>query len=203
MNQLGQRASELSDSNLELSARYYEIHLYESYRGNSDIVLYEYIPIGETETGWITHKYINDKPDSFSYSQGEIITEPVAKETKESPDRESGDGYRVYFFNSANGQSHALCVRSSLEDAKLLCLEVHSYLNKCGPFLTTGFTCSYKETGNYQDPIPLRPESEAIMMTLPSDDCSDRDQWIEKPAFCYIVDHNGEVIHLLSIRPLA
>jgi hypothetical protein len=73
-------------------------------------------------------------------------------------------------------------------------LQIHSFINDCGPFETAGYTTSYKEIGKYPDGIKVTNKN-ILNFKIPQD--------IAKPAIAIQVDSNGIIMDSLSILPFA
>lgn len=79
------------------------------------------------------------------------------------------------------------------DDAEKFLLETYSLVNKMTPFVITGMTAGYKETGYYGDPIPI------TFLELKN---------LNKNTFDYndiiygvVISKNGDVVKTLAIRP--
>lgn len=80
-----------------------------------------------------------------------------------------------------------------LDKMKHICLEVHSYVNKHGPFECTGYEGFYKQTGSYGEPTPITHKK--IMKKIKNH------KYIERLACCIVIDQDNNISHILSINP--
>jgi hypothetical protein len=140
----------------------------EDYRGNS---YYDFWEDGQTD---------------IEYDYYEEFHIPESKER----------GYRVFLVTPSvcvPDFDRILVASCDCEhEGKEIMLEIHSHLNECGPFETTGMTSSYKETGAYGD---KRNVTNAGVLAL------DITKDYDKPTFAVVVDKTGRIHDWLSITP--
>ncbi len=77
--------------------------------------------------------------------------------------------------------SFILSEPQSMLTKNTILLQIHSFINHCGPFKTTGYTSSYKETGKYPKGIQVI-HKDILHFKIPED--------ISKPAIAIQVDSN-------------
>ena len=64
------------------------------------------------------------------------------------------DRYNIYLIYGCIYEIYHVIVTDDLQYAKTILQQLFSDINECKPFIVTGMTCAYKETGHYPDPLP-------------------------------------------------
>ena len=83
----------------------------------------------------------------------------------------------------------------TVEECEKLFLQLHSHVNGHGPFVMTGYSGSYKETGSYSEPIKVTSSAVRAVRSH---------KWrCEKPAVAIAVDTRGNVVKHMSLNPPA
>lgn len=79
----------------------------------------------------------------------------------------------------------------TMEEAHSLMLQILAHVQDTGPFVSTGYTSSYKETGGYSDPVPVtNPKVIAFSYTE------------EKCTVAVVLNEHGDILSHLSIIPV-
>ncbi len=149
----------------------YELQFWEDYRSHSS---HNFIDKAED-------KY--DEYDDTSYGEFEIEELPLSNIRR----------YYLIFPDNPNLECVFVTETKDTNNHTIL-LQIHSYLNKCGPFKVTGMTSSYKDEGSYTEPI------EVVDVSIKN---FETPQNMIKPTIAIEVDCKGNILDSISILPYA
>jgi hypothetical protein len=146
----------------------YELYFHEDYRGNSH---YEFKVERE------------DDEDEVDWLPCGCFSIPAIQSDDEND-------VRIFLIEMGDEETCTF-VTSDVENGLL---QLHSHINECGPFLSTGMTPGYRETGDYRAPVKVTDQR--ILRINKTKDFA-------KPTVAVEVDTEGQIIDWMSINPLA
>ena len=108
--------------------------------------------------------------------------------------------YRVYLLTHDSSTYELKLVpltsTDTIKESESILDQIHSKINGCGKFITTGYTTSYKETGSYSDPVEITNQD--II-----DNFNEEDAEYISPTVALVIDEDNDIIDYMSISPAA